>query len=126
VLREKRLTLEAIGDLLGIHPTTAMRDVEWLEEREPEESDVQSALEDLEALISSQELDAQGRFQAGVARRLAQRLDRIAASDKAQDAIAMPQISKELRAVVADIMGTSQNDKEWLAGLFIKGGPDAS
>lgn len=115
VLRDAGHPTDLIAELLHASLRTAQR---WLQDVPEVNGPDSSAADDLEALIASQELDEQGRFQAGVARRLAQRLDKIAVSDKAQDALAMPQIAKELRAVVADIMGTSQDDREWLAGLL--------
>ena len=117
VLRERGMTLETIGDLLGIHPTTAMRDQEWLGERE-QTSDQPSAVENLEALLATQELDAHGEFNATVARQLARKLDIAAASTKAMDAGAVSDIAKELRAVVDEIMDVSSDDKEWLANVF--------
>jgi len=117
VLRERGMTLETIGDLLGIHPTTAMRDQEWLGERE-QTSDQPSAVDNLEALLATQDLDPHGEFKATVARQLARKLDIAAASTKAMDAGAVSDIAKELRAVVDEIMDVSADDKEWLANVF--------
>lgn len=117
VLREQGMTLETIGNLLGVHPTTAMRDQEWLGEQE-QGSDQPSAVDHLEALLATQDLDALGRFKATVARQLARKLDVAAASTKAMDASAVPDIAKALRDVVDEIMDVSDDDKEWLANMF--------
>ena len=110
---------DTIAELLHVSPSQVRR---YLQSTPTVDGPEHSALEDLEALLASQELDEHARFQAGVARRLALRLDKVSVSDKAQDALAMPQIAKELRAVVAAIMDVSQDDKEWLAGLLTKVG----
>lgn len=77
-----------------------------------------STLADLDLMLATQELDAYGRVQATQARRLAARLDQVSTSKIAQDALAMPQISKEFSRVVEGLMDVSQDDKEWLAGLL--------
>ena len=113
VLKDAGRTPEEIAELLSAGVSTVYR---WLKDNpQPVPS---TACEDLEALLATQDLDAQGRFNAGVARRLAQRLDNVAVSTKAADAMAMPQIAKELRAVVDEIMDVSSDDKEWLANVF--------
>lgn len=114
VLRDAGHEADAIMDLLHASKSTVYR---WLQEQ-PSEGPRESNVEKLEALFESQELDPLGAWNASLAMALAARLDKIAVSEKAQDALAMPQIAKELRAVVAEIMGASQDDKEWLAGLL--------
>lgn len=114
----KRFTLEQIAEILGVGTTTVHRWKEAAPATPQAAGGSQSAVGDLDALLDTQDLDAHGRFRAGVARRLAMRLDQVAISDKAQDALAMPQIAKELRAVVAEIMDVSEDDKAWLAGLL--------
>lgn len=116
VLKEHGHEAKLVADLLGVSVSQVHRYWSEFPPLDDGGSD-RSAVEDLQRLIESQELDEMGRFQAGVAIRLAQRLDKIASSDKAQDALAMPQIAKELRAVVAELMGASENDREWLADL---------
>lgn len=119
VLRDAGHHTSTIADLLAVSESQVRR---YLAATPSEGIPDQSAADDLDVLLASQELDEHARFQAGVARRLAVRLDKVSLSDKAQDALAMPQIAKELRAVVAEIMGASQDDKEWLAGLLTKVG----
>lgn len=117
VLADAGHKADVIADLLGAHISTVYR---WLKDTPSKPAG--SAVDDLENLLVSQDLDDNQQFLAGVARRLAQRLDAVAVSTKAQDALAMPQIAKELRAVVTEIMGASADDKEWLAGLFTQVG----
>ena len=114
VLRAAGHSVELICELLDVTKSTVYR---WLADMPPDDPGG-SALDDLEALLASQELDGHGRFNAGVARRLAMRLDKVAMSDKAQDAVAMPQIAKELRAVVDEIMKVSNDDMQWLINVF--------
>lgn len=103
-----------IADLLHVSLSQVYR---YLDAQPTAGTPDRSAADDLEALLATQQLDERQRFDAGVARRLAVRLDKVSLSDKAQDAMAMPQIAKELRAVVAAIMDVSQDDKQWLADL---------
>jgi len=117
VLHDAGQSAEDIADLLHAGLSTVYR---WLKDNPTPANG--SAVEDLDNLLAGQELDDSQRFLAGVAKRLAQRLDSVAVSTKAQDALAMPQIAKELRAVVAEIMGASQDDKEWLGSLFTQVG----
>jgi hypothetical protein len=117
VLHDAGQSAEDIADLLHAGLSTVYR---WLKDNPTPANG--SAVEDLDNLLAGQDLDDNAQFLAGVAKRLAQRLDSVAVSTKAQDAMAMPQIAKELRAVVAEIMGASQDDKEWLAGLFTQMG----
>lgn len=116
VLRDiAKMDAAQVAELLHVSPSQVYR--YW--QAQAEETVLEhSAADDLDVMLASQDLDDHGKFQAGVARRLAVRLDKVSVSDKAQDALAMPQIAKELRAVVAEIMGASQDDKEWLAGLL--------
>lgn len=115
VLRDAGHKTDLISDLLGVSESQVRR---YLQATPSQGSPESSALEELERLLAGQELDEQARFSAGIARRLALRLDKVAASDKAQDALAMSQISRELRAVVAEILDVSADDKAWLADIF--------
>jgi hypothetical protein len=115
-LRDGGHTTEVIAELLGTSVRTVQR---WLQDV-PEVDSSQSAAGDLEVLLDSQELDGHARFKAGIARRLAVKLDKAAVSDRAQDAMAVPQIAKELDSIVNAIMDVSSDDKEWLAGLLTK------
>lgn len=110
------MTWDRVGDLLGIDATTASRDAKSLDDV-PESS--QTAVDDLETLLATQELDDHASFKAGIARRLAVKLDKASVSDKAQDSQALPLIAKELDSLVNAIMDVSSDDKEWLAGLLV-------
>lgn len=114
VLRDAGHATGIIADLLHASERTVRR---WLQTT-PEVEHSASALDDFEHLIASADLDDYARFQAGVARGLAVKLDKVRASDKAQTGTEMANISKELRSIVAEIMGASQDDREWLAGLL--------
>lgn len=115
VLRDAGHSADVIADLLHASLRTAQR---WLQDVPEVDGPEGSMVDTTVALIESQDLDAQGEAHAMLARRLAQRLDKLAVSDKAGDAPGMALLSKEWRAVIADIMGTSQDDREWLAGLL--------
>lgn len=119
VLRDAGHRTDEIADLLHVSESQVYR---YLNDTPSEPQLSHSAVVDLEALLAEQELDGHGRFNAGVAMRLAQRLDQVANSTKAQDALAMPQIAKELRAVVGDILDVSADDRAWLADVFAKVG----
>lgn len=117
VLKDAGHDVGRIADLLGVSESQVYR---YLSEFPREQKPGRSTLEGLEELIASQTMDESKRFQADVARGLADKMDKVRMSDKAQTGSEMAQLSKELRAIVADIMGTSENDREWLAGLFTK------
>lgn len=119
VLRDNGHAVGVIAELLHVSESQVYR---YLKDTPSEPAAPASNVERLAALFETQELDAHGQWNASLALSLAGRLDKIAVSEKAQDALAMPQIAKELRAVVAEIMGASQDDKEWLAGLLTQVG----
>lgn len=114
VLRDAGHVTARIAELLGASERTVQR---WLKDV-PEVGTTRSAQERLDSLLAGQELDDLGEFRAVVAYRLAMKLDKVTASDKAQDSVAVGQIAKELHAYVNAIMDVSADDKEWLAGLF--------
>lgn len=115
VLRARGMTLERVGELLGVNASTVHR---WMESLADEAPPERSALDDLETLLATQDLDDMGRMNAGIARRLAVKLDKASESDKAQDSMAIAQIAKELRNVVEAIVDVSADDREWVVGLF--------
>ena len=115
VLRDAGHHAEVIADLLHVSVSQVYR---YLDATPSEPAPTVSQVERLQALFASQELDARGEWNASLALSLAARLDKIAVSEKAQDALAMPQIAKELRAVVREIMDVSEDDKAWLADVY--------
>lgn len=105
-----------IADLLGVSESQVYR---YLSEfpRQPSGPE-RTVLDGITAQMNAAELDESAGWQVEIALALADKMDKVRASDKAQTGSEMAQLSKELRAIVADILGTSQNDKEWLAGLL--------
>lgn len=105
-----------IADLLGVSESQVYR---YLSEfpRQPSGPE-RTVLDGITAQMNAAELDESAGWQVEIALALADKMDKVRVSDKAQTGSEMAQLSKELRAIVADILGTSQNDKEWLAGLL--------
>lgn len=103
-----------IATLFGVDGTTVYR---WLE-KEAEARQHHGTTDAVEALLAKQRLDEVGDTSAALARGLAMKIDKASASDVAADSMALPALVKELRAVIAEIMGASPDDKEWLADVF--------
>src|ERR1017187_10072424 len=80
----------------------------------------------VDALLASQTLDEEGNVHAASARQLAAKIDKAATSDIATDSLALPALTKELRGVIAEIMGASEDDKAWLADVFATVGDSAN
>ena len=64
------------------------------------------------------ELDELGGLRAALAAALAGKLDQLRGADTAQAALAVPGISRELRELLGEIQGASDDTQEFVAGLF--------
>lgn len=116
VLKDAGHDVGRIADLLGVSESQVYR---YLSEfpRQPSGPE-RTVLDGITSQMNAAELDESAGWQVEIALALADKMDKVRVSDKAQTGSEMAQLSKELRAIVADILGTSQNDKEWLAGLL--------
>lgn len=72
----------------------------------------------LEAYLSPLELDALGETQAALARSLAIKLTQALRLDSAQAAMALPGLARELREVLDQIQGASDDNQDFVSGLF--------
>jgi hypothetical protein len=115
VLRDvAKMPVEDIATLFSVDISTIYR---WLE-KEAEAHLHHDAGDAIEALLAKQTLDEVGDTSAALARGLAMKIDKASASDVAADSMALPALVKELRAVIAEIVGASEDDKQWLANVF--------
>ena len=107
------MPVDEIAELFSVDDSTVYR---WLKDADRPAG--QPAQEAIDRLLGEQTLDAVGDTLAALARQLAVKIDKAATSDIAQDSIALPALTKELRGVITEIMGASADDKEWLSDLF--------
>ena len=111
-MRNAGTPVAEIAETFGVHISTVYG---WLKRGTPPMGETAEALE---RLLAGTQLDARGEFNAAVARSLAAKLDEARTSVIAAVAMAAPSIAKELRTVVEDIMGTTEDTKGWVADIF--------
>lgn len=109
------LEVNTIAEMLGADRSTVYR---WLDRVAAEDKPQTTVLERLEGLLEGVELDKVGELRAELARSLADTIDRCRISKVAQDHASVPAIAKEFRDVLAEILEVSEDDKEWVRGLF--------
>lgn len=108
-------TVDQIAELFGADRSTVYR---WLERVAADKKPQGSVTEELERMLEGVELDSHGRFNAQVARNLADILDKTRQSTIAQDRAASPAIAKQLLDIVEMLLEVTDDDKAWVQGLF--------
>ena len=115
VLRDvAKMAAADIAELLHVSVSQVYR--YWEAEREARPT--AGVVDKTDALLAGQKLDDWGEGLAANARALAMKIDKAATSDIAMDSTALPGLVKEWRGVIAEIMGASEDDKQWLADVF--------
>ncbi len=80
------------------------------------------AVQTVEALLATLDLDEAGEARAAIARGLAAKFDEAVASSTATTALAIAGISKELRDVITEILEASGDAEDFVAGVFAQVG----
>jgi transcriptional regulator with XRE-family HTH domain len=109
------LTQEEVAERLNVHHTTIGR---WKKEWEAEDQGPGPASSALEALLRDRSLNPHQNFLAATARQLAGKLDEARDSPAVGAFQSMPMIAKGLVDIVASILGSSEDDREWVTDLF--------
>lgn len=113
VLRDSGFSVLAISELFSVEDKTVYA---WLKMKAADDTDRVSVAADLDQRLASAE-DRDDTF-VTLARALAQKLDKLIASDKGIDAATIPPLTKEFTSLVTRILGPSSDDKQWLVSVF--------